>query len=309
MLLMPTESRPTTSTSGRCEMYLQYIVDAIGTGALYAIMTLGLALVFSVMGLMNFAYGQLVMIGGFTMIMLRQTPWWVMVLGTILVVVIVSLLMERLAFRPVRTATAMTMLITSFALAELLQQAARIAFGANPKPLEQFSLLSTQYEVGPVFISLQTILVIVTTAVVLVGLALMLRKTSIGIQLRASTEDVGMAALVGIKSNRVIASAFVISGVIAAIVAMLFFSSRTNVSWSSGQSVVLIAFVGAVIGGLGSLPGAALGGFLMGFTYTMLNALLPTELRVFADAFLYTLVIVVLLVRPAGLIAAKGVRV
>ncbi len=290
-------------------MYLQYIVDAIGTGALYAIMTLGLALVFSVMGLMNFAYGQLVMIGGFAMIMLRQTPWWVMVLGTILIVVIVSVLMERLAFRPVRTATAMTMLITSFALAELLQQAARIAFGANPKPLEQFSLLSTQFEVGPVFISLQTILVIVTTIAVLVGLALLLRKTSIGIQLRASTEDVGMAALVGIKSNRVISSAFVISGVLAALVAMLFFSSRTNVSWSSGQSVVLIAFVGAVIGGLGSLPGAALGGFLMGFTYTMLNALLPTELRVFADAFLYTLVIVVLLVRPAGLIAAKGVRV
>lgn len=290
-------------------MYLQYVVDAIGTGALYAIMTLGLALVFSVMGLMNFAYGQLVMIGGFAMILLRQQPWWVLILGTIAVVVAVSLLMERLAFRPVRTATAMTMLITSFALAELLQQAARIAFGANPRPLEQFELLSTQFEVGPVFISLQTILVIVAAIVVLAALALLLRYSNIGIQLRASTEDVEMAKLVGIKSNRVIASAFVISGVIAAIVSMLFFASRTNVSWSSGQSVVLIAFVGAVIGGLGSLPGAALGGFLMGFMYTMLNALLPTELRVFADAFLYTIVIVVLLVRPAGLIAAKGVRV
>jgi branched-chain amino acid transport system permease protein len=118
-----------------------------------------------------------------------------------------------------------------------------------------------------------------------------------------------MAALVGIKSNRVIATAFIISGVIAAIVAMLFFSSRTNVSWSSGESIVLIAFVGAVIGGLGSMVGAALGGFLMGFVYTMLNALLPTDLRVFADAFLYTIVIIVLLVRPAGLVAAKGVRV
>ena len=290
-------------------MYLQYIVDAIGTGALYAIMTLGLALVFSVMGLMNFAYGQLVMIGGFAMILLRQTPWWVLILGTIAVVVIVSVLMERLAFRPVRTATAMTMLITSFAVAELLQQAARIAFGANPKPLEQFSLLSTQFQLGFIRISLQTILVIVMAIVVLVALALLLKKTNIGIQLRASTENVAMAKLVGIKSNRVISSAFVISGVIAAIVAMLFFSSRTNVSWSSGQSVVLIAFVGAVIGGLGSLPGAALGGFLLGFVYTMLNALLPLELRVFADAFLYAIVIVVLLVRPAGLIAAKGVRV
>ena len=290
-------------------MYLQYTVDAIGTGALYAIMTLGLALVFSVMGLMNFAYGQLVMIGGFSMILLRQTPTWVLVLGTIIVVVIFSLLMERLAFRPVRTATAMTMLITSFALSELLQQAARIAFGANPKPLEQFELLSTQFEVGSIFISLQTLTVIVTTLVVLVALAVLLRKTNIGIQLRASTEDVGMASLVGIRPNRVIATAFVISGILAAIVAMLFFSSRTNVSWSSGQSVVLIAFVGAVIGGLGSLSGAALGGFLMGFAYAMLNALLPIDLRVFADAFLYTMVIVVLLVRPSGLIAAKGVRV
>lgn len=290
-------------------MYLQYIVDSIGTGALYALMTLGLALVFSVMGLMNFAYGQLVMIGGFAMILLRQQPWWVLILGTVAAVVIVSLLMERLAFRPVRNATAMTMLITSFALAQLLQQAARVAFGANPRPLEQFSELSVQYTIGELYISRMTLLTVTTTLVAVVALALLLKKTNIGIQLRASTEDVEMSKLVGIKSNRVIASAFVISGVLAAIVAMLFFSTRTNVSWSSGESIVLIAFVGAVIGGLGSMVGAALGGFLMGFTYTMLNALLPLELRVFADAILYTLVIVVLLVRPAGLIAAKGVRV
>jgi len=290
-------------------LWLQYIIDSIGTGALYSLMTLGLALVFSVMGLMNFAYGQLVMIGGFAMILLRSQPWWVLILGTILAVVIVSLLMERLAFRPVRMATAMTMLITSFALAQFLQQSARVAFGANPRPLEQFSGLSEQIEFAGLRISRLSLLTVVVTIVVLIALAVLLRRTTIGMKLRASTEDVTMAALVGIKSNRVIATAFVISGVIAAIVAMLFFSSRTNVSWSSGESIVLIAFVGAVIGGLGSMVGAALGGFLMGFTYTMLNALLPTDLRVFADAFLYTIVIIVLLVRPAGLIAAKGVRV
>jgi branched-chain amino acid transport system permease protein len=290
-------------------MYLQYIIDSIGTGSLYALMTLGLALVFSVMGLMNFAYGQLVMIGGFAMILLRAQPWWVLILGTVAAVVIVSLLMERLAFRPVRTATAMTMLITSFALAQFLQQAARVAFGANPRPLEQFSELSVQYTVGDLFISRMTLITVATTLVAVVVLALLLKRTNIGIQLRASTEDVEMSKLVGIKSNRVIASAFVISGVLAAVVAMLFFSTRTNVSWSSGESIVLIAFVGAVIGGLGSMVGAALGGFLMGFTYTMLNALLPIELRVFADAILYILVIVVLLIRPAGIIATKGVRV
>lgn len=304
------ELKRTTSISGRCDVYLQYVIDSVGTGALYALMTLGLALVFSVMGLMNFAYGQLVMIGGFTMILLRQQPWWILILGTIVAVVIVSLLMERLAFRPVRTATAITMLITSFALAQFLQQAARVAFGSNPVPLEQFSELSVQYPIGDtIIISRQTILTVMVAVLVMVGLTLLLRKTNIGIQLRASTEDVEMAKLVGIKSNRVIASAFVISGAIAALVAMLFFSTRTNVSWSSGESIVLIAFVGAVIGGLGSMVGAALGGFLMGFAYTMLNALLPIELRVFADAILYTLVIIILLVRPAGLIAAKGVRV
>jgi branched-chain amino acid transport system permease protein len=290
-------------------VWLQYVLDAIGTGALYALMTLGLALVFSVMGLMNFAYGQLIMIGGFTMIMLREQPWYVLIAGTIFAVVLVSVLMERLAFRPVRHASAMTMLITSFALAQFLQQTARVAFGANPKPLKQFDGLSKQYELGSLRISTMSIITVVLTIIVLVSLALLLRRTNIGIQLRASTEDVEMAALVGIKSNRVIAAAFVISGTIAAIVAMLFFSSRTNVSWSSGESIVLIAFVGSVIGGLGSMVGAALGGFLMGFVYTMLNALLPMELRVFADAFLYLLVIVVLLIRPAGLVAAKGVRV
>lgn len=290
-------------------MLLQFTVDAIGTGALYALMTLGLALVFSVMGLMNFAYGQLVMIGGFSMILLRQQPWWVLILGTIVIVVIVSLLMERLAFRPVRMATAMTMLITSFALAQFLAQTARVVFGANPRPLEQFSGLSRQFEFAGLFLSLQTILTVVVSILVMVSLVLVLRKTQIGAQLRASTEDVMMASLVGIKANRVIAIAFVISGILAAIVAMLFFSTRTNVSWSSGESVVLIAFVGAVIGGLGSMAGAALGGFLLGFVYTMLNALLPAELRVFSDAFLYIAVIAVLLIRPSGIIAAKGVRV
>jgi branched-chain amino acid transport system permease protein len=206
-------------------------------------------------------------------------------------------------------ATAMTMLITSFALAQFLAQSARVAFGANPRPLEQFSGLSRQFEVSGIFLSLQTLLTIAVSILIMVLLVLLLRKTQIGSQLRASTEDVMMASLVGIKANRVIAIAFVISGVIAAIVAMLFFSTRTNVSWSSGESVVLIAFVGAVIGGLGSMTGAALGGFLLGFIYTMLNALLPLELRVFADAFLYTAVIVVLIVRPAGLIALKGARV
>ncbi|MFM7145568.1 MAG: branched-chain amino acid ABC transporter permease, partial [Actinomycetales bacterium] len=221
-------------------LWLQYIIDSIGTGALYSLMTLGLALVFSVMGLMNFAYGQLVMIGGFSMILLRSQPWWVLILGTILAVVVVSLLMERLAFRPVRMATAMTMLITSFALAQFLQQSARVAFGANPRPLEQFSGLSEQIEFAGLRISRLSMLTVVVTIVVLISLAVLLRRTTIGMKLRASTEDVTMAALVGIKSNRVIASAFVISGVIAAIVAMLFFSSRTNVSWSSGESIVLI---------------------------------------------------------------------
>lgn len=290
-------------------IWIQYIIDALGTGALYALMTLGLALVFSVMGLMNFAYGQLVMIGGMTMISLRDQPILLLIVGTVAVVIVVSVLMERFAFRPVRHASAMTMLITSFALAQFLQQAARVAFGANPRPLKQFDGLSGQIEFAGLRMSLLNLLTIVVTIVVLIAMALLLRKTNIGIQLRASTEDVEMASLVGIKSNRVIAAAFVISGTIAAIVAMLFFSSRTNVSWSSGESIVVIAFVGAVIGGLGSMVGAALGGFLMGFVYTMLNALLPMELRVFADAVLYLLVIVVLLVRPAGLIAAKGVRV
>jgi len=290
-------------------MYLQYAIDAIGTGALYSIMTLGLALVFSVMGLMNFAYGQLIMIGGFAMVILRDQPWFIMVIGVILAVVAISLLMERLAFRPVRYATPMTMLITSFAVAQILQQAARMATGAYPLQLEQFAPLSVQYAFGSIRISALNVLVIIVTALILVGLAFLLRRTNIGIQLRAATEDVGMAALVGIRSNRVIATAFVISGVIAGIASMLFFASRLNVSWSSGESLVLIAFVGSVIGGLGSLTGAALGGFLMGFTYTLLNALLPMELRVFSDAILYTLVIVVLLVRPAGLIAVKGARV
>ncbi len=290
-------------------MWPQYLVDSVSTGALYALMTLGLALVFSVMGLMNFAYGQLIMIGGFAMIMLRNQPWIVLILGVVAAVVIASLLMDRLAFRPVRNASAMTMLITSFALAQFLQQAARVFFGANPRPLEQFPELAVQIEVGSIVVSRLSVLTMVASLVVMLGMVVLLRKTRIGVQLRASTEDVEMASLVGIKANRVIAMAFILSGVLAALVALLFFAGRTSVSWESGGAVLLIAFVGAVIGGLGSMAGAALGGFLLGFTSSMLASGLPLEAKGFTDAFLYTLVILVLLVRPGGIIAVKGARV
>lgn len=281
----------------------QYVVDGIAYGSLFALMALGLALLFNVMGLMNFAYGELIMIGGYAMYYTRDHGWVVMVLVTLGVVMVASLLMELLAFRPVRRGTAITLLITSFAVSYGLQQLGWMTVGKGPqKGVEPFPVLTRQFDVGGVLISSLTILTVATTLVIVVALTLLIRRTAVGIQLRAASEDFQVAQLMGVKANRVISAAFAITGILAAVVALLYVLRTGAVAPDMGQGPLLVAFVGGAIGGLGSLVGAATGGFVLGAIINTLQASLPTELASHTQMFAFLLVVAILVIAPDGLV-------
>ena len=278
-------------------------VDAVSFGALFAVMALGLALLFGVMRLMNFAYGELIMVGGYTMYYTRDFGALPMILITIVVVVFVSVLMELIAFRPVRHAAPVTLLITSFAVSFGLQQAAFMTVArGRQKGVEPYPWLTDQHHIAGLRLSNLDVLTLLVAAGLLIGMTLLLKRTTIGMQLRASTEDYEMARLVGIRGNRVISFAFAITGLLAAAVCILYVLRTGSLSATMGVTPLLIAFVGGAIGGLGSLTGAALGGFTLGVVINTIQSSLPVDLSGYTLMFAFLFVIVVLVIAPNGLL-------
>jgi branched-chain amino acid transport system permease protein len=282
---------------------VQSLIDAISFGALFALMALGLALLFGVMRLMNFAYGELIMVGGYVMYYTQDLGFIPMILITIAAVVLLSILMELIAFRPVRNAPPLTLLITSFAVSFGLQQVAFMTVSkGSQKGVEPYGWLTNQHDIiGLRFSNLDLITILVVVAC-MVGMTLLLRRTSIGVHLRASTEDYGMAQLVGVRGNRVISAAFAITGLIGAFVCILYVLRTGTLSATMGVTPLLIAFVGGAIGGLGSMVGAALGGFTLGFIINGLQSSLPVDLGQYTMIFAFLAVIAILVVAPNGLL-------
>jgi branched-chain amino acid transport system permease protein len=197
-----------------------------------------------------------------------------------------------------------TLLVTSFAVSYGLQQLGWMTVGQGPaKGVEPYPWLTTQFNVDGVLISRLAIVTLVVTIVLVVGMTLLLKRTMLGIHLRASTEDFRMAQLTGVRANRVIMAAFGITGLLAAAVSVLFLMRNGSVAPTIGQEPLLIAFVGGVIGGLGSLAGAALGGFVLGAMINALSAVLPLNLSSYTRLFAFLAVILILVWQPDGLIS------
>jgi len=284
---------------------IQNAIDAMTLGSLYALIALGIALIFGIMQLINFAHAELIMIGAYALVLLTDPPLLVQIGGAILIVVVFALAMERVAFRPVRGASPATLLVTSFALSYMLQNLAILILGAVPKSAQLTPALAETFTIGDVSISRLDVLVVVLTIVLLVGLAGFLARTPMGVQMRAAAENFDMARLLGVRADRVIAAAFAISGVLAAIAALFLVAQRGSVGPAIGLTPVLFAFIATVVGGMGSLPGAVLGGFLLGTLSVVLQAVLPLEIRPYRDAFLFGAVMILLVLRPQGLIVPK----
>jgi branched-chain amino acid transport system permease protein len=290
---------------------IQLVVDALTAGSFYALFALGIALIFGIMQLVNFAHGELIMVGAYAVYLTQSWTWPLMLITSVAVVVVLALLMERVAFRPVRGANPATLLITSFAVSFLLQNLAQMIFTTLPKSADVSPLFRRSLSAGGLTIGWLSIVTIAGTAVLLVALALFLRRTATGVQMRAAAEDFGMARLCGVRSNRVIATAFGIGGLLAGVGAVLLVGQTGSVSITMGLAPVLFGFTAAAIGGLGSLPGAVAGGYLLGIGSTVLQEVLPYGLSGYRDAFLFLGVFGLMCLRPGGLftVASTSVRV
>jgi branched-chain amino acid transport system permease protein len=287
-------------------LLLQNAIDAVSVGSLYALFALGIALIFGIMRLINFAHGELIMVGAFALYLGRHLPWPVQIAVTLGACVAVALLMERIAFRPVRGADATTLLITSFAVSFFLQNLAIMIFGSLPRTANVSTTLSESFSLGALSIPWLDVLTISVTLALVTALGAFLGKTTVGLQMRAAAEDFRMARVLGVRANVVIATAFGISGVLAAAASVLLMIQTGTVTPTVGSSPVLIAFIATVLGGMGSLRGAVLGGMLLGVLTVALQAYLPLELRYYRDAFAYGAVILMLVVRPQGLVVARS---
>lgn len=285
---------------------LQSVLDAISVGSLYMILALGIALIFGIMQLVNFAHGELIMIGGYTLFVLTSVTQPLALLSCLAVVVLAALTMERVAFRPVRGANPSTLLVTSFAVSFLLQNLAILVMGGLPKGVDLLPQLTTAYHFLGLRFRQIDIATVCTTAVLVVGLTAFLSRTAIGIQMRAAAEDFRMARLLGVKANSVIATAFAMSGLLAGVAAILLIAQAGVVSPTMGLEPVLVAFTATIIGGLGNLRGAMLGGFTLGCVTVALQVGLPPALQSFREAFVFSFVIAVLILRPQGLIVAAS---
>jgi branched-chain amino acid transport system permease protein len=288
---------------------IQHIVNAVSLGGLYALYALGIALLFGTMRLVNFAQGEFIMVGAYGTILLNgHVPSPILVLATIGIVVVFALLTERIAFRPVRDADPATLMVTSFAVSYILQNLAVVIFGALPRTTNLSTSLAEAVQIGGVSVPKLNIVTIVTVAILLAALSLFLKRTPIGVQMRAAAENFRMARLVGVKANWVIATAFAISGVLAAVASLLFVAQTGTVWPYLGITPLVVAFFATVLGGLGSLRGAVLGAFILSAFNEIFQAGLPSGLKPFREAFVYGLVVILLLIRPQGLLVPSSAR-
>ncbi|MDG1787629.1 MAG: branched-chain amino acid ABC transporter permease [Paracoccaceae bacterium] len=289
------------------DLFVQQTVNALALGGTYALLALGLAVVFSIMGLINFAHGELMTISGYTLMYcgIMGVPFAVSVPLAISAAVLAAVAMERIAFRPVRGGSGATMLITSFAVAMILQVLFQNLISARSQAVALPQILSQSVHLGNVIIGVNKIAAIVATVLMLIFLDRFMNRQKTGIAMRAAAEDFAVARLMGIRANTVIAGAFAISGLLAGVAAVLWVSQRASVDPLMGFTPVLKAFIAAILGGLGSLRGAVAGGFMLGFIEVYLAAFLPQEFQEFREPIGLGLVVLILLFRPNGMIPSR----
>ncbi|QBR04389.1 branched-chain amino acid ABC transporter permease [Paraburkholderia pallida] len=293
--------------------FVQTVLDAIALGSLYALSALAIGFVFGIMRLINFAQGDYITIGAYLLIvpgasaapalMFGALPVPLMMAATIAAVAGIALLTERVAFRPLRQSNPSTLLVSSFAVSYFLQHLVMLVYTSRPKSIDISHGLNDAINIGALRVQGTQLFSIGVCVTLLVALLVFLRRTPMGIQMRAAAENFQMARLVGVPANRVIAVAFAISGILSGAVSLLFVMQTGTLDIRMGTLPVIYAFFATVIGGMGSLAGAVLGGFIVGCFSVFLQAWLPAELRPFRDAGVFGLVILMLLAKPNGLIA------
>lgn len=292
------------------DVFLQQSVNAISLGGIYALLALGLAVVFSIVRLINFAHGEVMTIAGYAiwLALLSSVPVFAAIALGIIVAMLASVAMERVAFRAMRGASVTSLLITSFAVSEIIKVLFQNGISARPVPIALPAWMSGSINMGFLTISVMSMISIIVVVISLVALSIILTRTTLGVAMRAAAEDFPVVRLVGIKANHVVALAFAISGVLAGVAAVLWVAQRGSVDPLMGSAPVLKAFIATVLGGLGSLSGAVLGGFVVGIVEVFLQGYLPESVAPYREAISLSIIIGLLVMRPDGLWPAQNVN-
>ena len=282
--------------------FLSYLISGVSLGSVYAIIALGYTMVYGIAKMLNFAHGDVIMVGGYISLLAMSSlglPWWVGVLLAMVVCTVLGVIIEGLAYKPLRAAPSLAVLITAIGVSYFLQNAAQLIWGASPMSYTPIVSGSLQLFGEQLSISYVSLLTIVVCAVIMVGLTLFTSKSKMGKAMRACSEDKGAAQLMGINVNRTISLTFAIGSALAAIAGVLLCSFNTSLMPTTGSMPGIKAFTAAVFGGIGSIPGAFLGGILLGIIEALAKAYISTQL---ANSIVFAVLIIMLLVRPAGLL-------
>ena len=290
--------------------FLQHVIDALSVGSTYALLALSLTLVFSVMNLINFAFGVMLVWGGYAAIALLDAgvPFALMVPLCIAFSVLLSMAIGRVAFRPFIGAPAITLLITSFGVLLVIQYIAIVIFGEGPRILQLPAFFSEVKRIGGLRIPALEIITIGTAVVVVAIFYALLNRTRFGAQIRASAEQPDITRLMGVRPDRVLMIVFAISGAITGVAALLWFAKVGAITPRSDLEPTIEAFIALVLGGLGSARGALIGGLALGAVEELMTSTLPSSALGYQPAIVFAAVIAILLVRPAGL-SGSGVGI
>ena len=280
-------------------LFVSQLFNGLQTGSVYALVALGYSMVYGIILLLNFAHGDIIMVGAYTAFYAMTAFHLHPILSVVLAVVTSTLLgvvIEKVAYTPLRSAPRLSLLITAIGISFLLENGAQLLFGADTKSMD--TLVPGNVSFGSVTISYTAILTIIVAVIAMVALTLLVQKTKLGKAMRAVSEDMGAAQLMGISLNKTISFTFAVGSVLAGIGSVLYLCAYSQASPTMGSMLGLKAFVAAVLGGIGSIPGAMIGGFAIGLLEALVAAV---GLSVWKDAVVFAILIVVLLVKPSGI--------
>lgn len=280
-------------------LFVSQLFNGLQTGSVYALVALGYSMVYGIILLLNFAHGDIIMIGAYTafyaMTAFHLHPIFSVILA-VLTSTVLGVVIEKVAYTPLRSAPRLSLLITAIGISFLLENGAQLLFGADTKSMD--TLVPGNVSFGPVTVSYTAILTIVVSVIAMVVLTLLVQKTKLGKAMRAVSEDMGAAQLMGISLNKTISFTFAVGSALAGIGSVLYLCAYSQASPTMGSMLGLKAFVAAVLGGIGSIPGAMIGGFAIGLLEALVAAV---GLSVWKDGVVFAILIVVLLVKPSGI--------
>jgi inner-membrane translocator len=286
--------------------FIEQLINGLRTGSIYALIAIGYTMVYGIAKMINFAHGDIIMVGAYALyfsISVLGLPVPIALLITVIICGVLGVMIEKVAYKPLRSAQPLAVLITAIGMSFFLQSASLLIFGSTPIPFQSV-IPNVNISIGPVVISSITVVTLIVTAIAMILLTLFVNKTKLGSAMRAVSEDKGAAELMGINVNSTISMTFAIGSALAAVAGVLYICQYQSMKPTLGALPGIKAFVAAVLGGIGSIPGAMIGGILLGLIESVSKAYISTEL---ADAIVFGVLIVVLLFRPSGLLGKKKI--